>query len=70
MANWIPCWEAMPPEQTDVLVKLVWSDGSFKHDIGRWYGEDKAEGWTCQHWSERPRVAAWCFLPNDTPTGK
>lgn len=62
VAAWIPCWQMLPPVQTDVAVLIVLNGGEFKNDIGRYYGPEDSEGWRAQFW-ETNRVVAWSPLP-------
>jgi len=63
--SWIPIWQSLPPKKVEVAVLVILSDGSFKHDIGLYYGpHGEGEGWYCQFWNDKPRVAAWYPLPS------
>ena len=61
VADWIPVWQRLPYEDTQVAVLVVLSNGSLKPDIGIYRS---ASGWSVQFWSEKPRVTAWVCLPN------
>lgn len=66
---WIPLWQVLPPIKREVAILVVLSDGSFKNDIGTYWGPGEMEGWTAQFWSERPRVVAWFPLPDQPAKG-
>lgn len=62
-AAWIPCWQMLPLARNEVAVLVALSDGTFRNDIGTYWGPGEAGGWTSQFWNDRPRVAAWFPLP-------
>jgi hypothetical protein len=49
----------LPEDHRAVAVLVALKDGSFKPDIGRYYGK---EGWTLQFWNHAP-VIGWISLP-------
>jgi len=51
--------DGLPCDNRAVVVLVALKDGSFKPDIGRWYG---ADGWSLQFWNGAP-VIAWDNIP-------
>ena len=50
----------MPCDSRAVTVLVALKDGTFKPDIGRYYGRD---GWNLQFWKDAP-VIAWTNIPS------
>lgn len=60
-----PTWifthlDDLPSDNRAVVVLIALKDGSFKPDIGRYYG---ADGWSLQFWKDVP-VIAWNNIPS------
>ncbi len=52
--------DGLPCDNRAVVVLVALKDGTFKPDIGRWYG---ADGWSLQAWNGSP-VIAWDNIPD------
>lgn len=51
--------DGLPCDNRAVVVLVALKDGTFRPDIGRWYG---ASGWSIQSWKDCP-VVAWDNIP-------
>lgn len=57
----------LPNDNRAVNILVSLRDGTFKPDIGRYWG--KEEGWSTQFWGDAP-VIAWSDIPDFADTEK